>query len=55
MAKKINSTKRRVTFIDIALILALVVLVGFVVYKVFVADKDVSDGNSATVEYTIKV
>jgi len=54
MAKKVN-TKKRLTFIDIVLILAVLGLVGFVVYSVFFADNTVSQDKAVTVEYQIKV
>ena len=55
MAKKVNNTKRRLTFIDIILILAIIGLAGFVVYGVFIADTDVSDDKAVQVEYRIKI
>ena len=44
MAKKVN-TKKRLTFIDIVLILAVLGLAAFVVYSVFFADETVYTGS----------
>ena len=55
MAKKINNTKRRLTFVDIIIILALLGFVGFVVYSVLTADQNVSKENAVNIEYQIKV
>ncbi len=54
MAKKVN-TKKRLTFIDIVLILAVLGLAAFVVYSVFFADETSSGDDAVTIEYQIKV
>ena len=55
MAKKINNTKRKFTFIDIILVLAILGLAGFVIYGVFFADQNVQGEKAVEVEYQIKV
>lgn len=55
MAKKVKNTKRRLTFIDVALILAIIGLVGFVVYSVFNSGKSVSGSKAVEIEYQIKI
>ena len=55
MAKKVNGAKRRFTFVDIILVLAMLGLVIFAIYSISSADKNIADDKVVQVEYQIKI
>lgn len=55
MANKVNNTKKRLTFIDIILILAILGLAAFAIFEVVNADQHIPKDKAEQVEYVIEI
>jgi len=55
MAKKVNNTKKRLTFIDIILVLAILGLAAFAIFEVINADQHIPKDKAEQIEYVIEI